>query len=352
MVTRQRRLLEEDDEGDLLHHLDVAHEREKWRARQQEARLHCKYVDLLRQGLGKAAADIPKRLINQYSAPPILQGLDKVLVSPRGVHYYSDDKDCPDAWLSICLDCDKSVRSQQLLKFAVANGFFIGALPKSMRALTLPERFMTQLASIGAMTRVMRGGRHRCIRSHCVAFDCTPGPPITLLPRSLGDVESYRVVMVGEFTEAQTKKIKKMHRIRNELVRNVFNFYKTYNHLYDNVFPNNDVLDSYYSDEMIAQQLVDYADDDDAYYDEAICAEQASIQGNSDTWHGCSSDEANVLERRTRFGQPALFVTLTPNTDESMVTAQYTGITSVEPLSDIPEKYAKEVGASRDKIRK
>ncbi|GMF19406.1 unnamed protein product [Phytophthora lilii] len=76
--------------------------------------------------------------------------------------------------------------------------------------------------------------------------------------------------MVGEFTEAQTKKSKKMHRIRNELVRNVFNFYKTYNHLYDNVFPNNDVLDSYYSDEMIAQQLVDYADDDDAYYDEAI----------------------------------------------------------------------------------
>ncbi|GMF09515.1 unnamed protein product [Phytophthora lilii] len=287
MITRQRRLLEEDDEGDLLHHLDIAHEREKWRARQQEARLH-----------------IPKQLINQYSAPPILQNLDKVFVSPRGVHYYSDDKDCPDAWLSICSDCDKLDRSQQLPKqlpkFAVANGFFIGALPKSMRALTLPERLMTQLASIGAMTRVMRGGRHRCIRSHCVAFDCTPGPPITLLPRSLGDVESYRVVMVGEFTEAQaqTKKIKKIHRIRNELVRNVFNFYKTYNHLYDNVFPNNDVLNSYYSDERIAKQLVDCADEDDAYYDEAICVEQASIQGNSDTWHGCSSDEANVLERR------------------------------------------------------
>ncbi|ETN03822.1 hypothetical protein PPTG_23701, partial [Phytophthora nicotianae INRA-310] len=105
--------------------------------------------------------------------------------------------------------------------------------------------------------------------------------------------------MVGDFTEAQTKKIKKMHRIRNQLVRNVFNFYKAYNHLYDDVIPNDEVLDSYYSDEMIAQHFVDFADDDDdAFYDDAICAEEESVRGNSDSWNGGEADEQNVLERR------------------------------------------------------
>ncbi|KAG6944833.1 hypothetical protein JG688_00016889 [Phytophthora aleatoria] len=84
-----------------------------------------------------------------------------------------------------------------------------------MWGLTLPERFMTQLVSIVALTRVMRGGRHRCIRSHCIAFDSSPGPPILLLPRSIDDVASFRVVLVGEFTPSQSSKVRKMHRIRN-----------------------------------------------------------------------------------------------------------------------------------------
>ncbi|KAF1784372.1 hypothetical protein GQ600_26894 [Phytophthora cactorum] len=60
-------------------------------------------------------------------------------------------------------------------KFSIANDFFISRLEKKLRGLTLPERFMTQLVSIVALTRVMRGGRHRCIRSHCIAFDSSPG---------------------------------------------------------------------------------------------------------------------------------------------------------------------------------
>jgi hypothetical protein len=72
----------------------------------------------------------------------------------------------------------------------------------------------------------MRGGRHRSIRSHCIAFDCTPGPPILFLPRSIEDVASYRVVMVGEFTSEQTSKVRKMHRIRNIKVRELLEFYQ------------------------------------------------------------------------------------------------------------------------------
>jgi len=40
---------------------------------------------------------------------------------------------------------------------------------------------------------------------------------------------------------------------------------------------------------------------------------------------------------QTRFGQPALFVTLTPNTDNSLVLAHYAGISSVPTLFDLLE---------------
>ncbi|KAG6971399.1 hypothetical protein JG687_00002082 [Phytophthora cactorum] len=64
------------------------------------------------------------------------------------------------------------------------------------------------------MTRVMQGGRHRCISSHCIAFDCTPGPPVTRLPRSIQYVLSYRVVLIGDITEGDMLKARKTHRVR------------------------------------------------------------------------------------------------------------------------------------------
>ncbi|KAG6960300.1 hypothetical protein JG687_00008296 [Phytophthora cactorum] len=118
---------------------------------------------------------------------------------------------------------------------------------------------MTQLASIGAMTRVMWGGRHRCIRSHCMAFDSTPGPPMSILPRSLDGVTSYRAVMVGDFTEGLMSKVSKIHQIRSK----------------------------------------EHFRDDGACYGEAIDIDQESIRGRSDAWNvGCLDDEQTILERR------------------------------------------------------
>jgi hypothetical protein len=173
------------------------------------------------------------------------------MVSPRGIHCYIDESGCPSAWMSICSECMSAIRSRQLPKFAIANGFFVGRLPAHLNGLTIPERFMTQLTSMSAITRVMRGGRHRCIRSHCLAFDCTPGAPISLLPRSIDDVSSYRVVMVGDFTIGQDAKVKRMHRIRNDRVKSVFIFYKAYNHLNESVLPNEAVLNMEYPYDVI-----------------------------------------------------------------------------------------------------
>jgi hypothetical protein len=144
-----------------------------------------KFVDQLRDCLGEVNASIPIELREQYKLPPHVQGFDGVLVSPRGVHCYIDEDDCPSAWMMICKVCAVAIHDRKLPKFAIVNGFFIGKLPECISSLTIPERFMTQLCSVGAMTRVMPGGRHRCIRSHCVAFDCTPGPPVTVFRTGL-----------------------------------------------------------------------------------------------------------------------------------------------------------------------
>jgi len=84
------------------------------------------YVDLLCKCLGGAGDDLPEPLRDQYRCPAHIQGLESVLVSPRGVHCYIDDDGNHDAWISICKKCDGCVRSQKLPVFAIANGFFCG----------------------------------------------------------------------------------------------------------------------------------------------------------------------------------------------------------------------------------
>ncbi|KAF1784291.1 hypothetical protein GQ600_23980 [Phytophthora cactorum] len=137
---------------------------------------------------------LPGDLVAQYRAPAFVVDLEGVVVSPRGYTAI------PMTWTPASM------------------------ARETMWGLTLPERFMTQLVSIVALTRVMRGGRHRCIRSYCIAFDSSPGPPILLLPRSIEYVASFRVVLVGEFTPSPSSKVRKMHRIRNLKVRDMIKF--------------------------------------------------------------------------------------------------------------------------------
>lgn len=81
------------------------------------------YVDKLCNCLGGADDNLIEKLRDQYRAPPHIQGLEHGLVSSRGIHCYIDDNENPDPWMSICKKCDASIRSQELPKFAIANGF-------------------------------------------------------------------------------------------------------------------------------------------------------------------------------------------------------------------------------------
>ncbi|KAG6958779.1 hypothetical protein JG688_00010361 [Phytophthora aleatoria] len=223
----------------------------------------------MKKNLTVDTAKLPTALLDQYRAPACLSTLDSVLVSPHGIMMYKDED-----------------VSQQ-------------CLPQHLSGLTIPERLMTQLTSVTAMTRAMREGRHQCIRSHCIAFDCTPGPPVSLFPRSVDAVISYRVVMVGELTAAQVEHVQKLHRIRNRQVQDLFAFYKANNHLYERVAEDQSVMHSECTDDRVETAFVEQIADPGGRLNEEMNREQESIRGESDAWRVISSEiECSVIERR------------------------------------------------------
>ncbi|GMF31932.1 unnamed protein product [Phytophthora lilii] len=121
-----------------------------------------KYMDQMKKYVKVSQrVKIPDKITAQYRSPSHLPGLDGMLVSPRGIHCYMDDRKMPRAWFLICCECDGSIKECKLPKFSIANGFYVGRLDQHLQNLTLSERLMTQLSSVVASTRVMRGGRHR-----------------------------------------------------------------------------------------------------------------------------------------------------------------------------------------------
>ncbi|KAG3004614.1 hypothetical protein PC119_g15569 [Phytophthora cactorum] len=90
-----------------------------------------------------------------------------------------------------------------------------------------------------------------------------------------------------------------MHRIRGQRVRNVFAFYKTHNHFYMSIFPNEQALsnDNAYDD---AENLfVDLVEDAGDTFSTGINEEQENTRGESETCHvNIEEDKSAVIERR------------------------------------------------------
>ncbi|RLN92727.1 hypothetical protein BBJ28_00020432 [Nothophytophthora sp. Chile5] len=199
-------------------------------------RTHCRTIDVsdceemneMRRLLSSRDENLLLPLVSEYDCSDLLPELEGILLSKRGV-------DRAGRGLHVCNQCGDSLRKREIPKFAMKNGFCIGSLPANLQQATLPERVMTQLVSVIAVTRVMRGGAHRAIRSHCLTFDATPGPPAVLLPTPMCGVSSYRVVMAGPFTTIQQAQIRKMHRVRRLMVDELLRFYRAHNSLYAHV---------------------------------------------------------------------------------------------------------------------
>ncbi|KAE9257986.1 hypothetical protein PF002_g517 [Phytophthora fragariae] len=244
-------------------------------------------VRQLRELLSSAGEALPAKLIAEYdcsSRSPVLAGL---LLPKRGVH--------ADGRIHVCTDCDKSLTKHLVPKFAIKNGFAIGSLPPGLADATLPERLITQPVSVVAVTRVMRGGAHRSIRSHCLAFDCTPGPTTTLQPIQPDRISTYRVVMAGPFTSEQQARVRKMHRIRRQVVDDLLRFYKQHNPLYASV----SIADSsHLSTDGVAENVI--------FEDPDANAEVGDIDVENDRVGGVSENDAcaaesDVVERRVVF---------------------------------------------------
>jgi len=181
-------------------------------------------IDSMRSLLSSAGENLPEPLMAEYDCTDMVPELKGILLSKAGV----DDSGA----LRVCQQCSGSLAKLEVPKFSIKNGFYIGSLPADLQDVTLPERLMTQLVSVVAVTRVMRGGIHRAIRSHCLAFDATPGPPATLLPSRLDGVSVYRVVLAGPFTTAQQARMRKLNRVRRSIVDDLLAFYCANNPFY------------------------------------------------------------------------------------------------------------------------
>jgi len=243
-------------------------------------------MKLLREVLSSAGEELPDELIAEYDCSGVSPALEGALLSKRGIR--------PDGDLHICDECEGSLAKRSIPKFSVKNGFYVGALPRCFADMTVVERWMTQTVSVVAATRVMRGGAHRSIRSHCLVFDATPGPAATLLPIPVDSITSYRVVLAGPFTTEQQAHVRQMHHVRREVVDDVLRFYCEHNAFYESVTVNCCDLQS----DVVAETLI-FQDGDANLEVSDMDAEHDRVGGVSEI--NMSSTETDVVERRIVF---------------------------------------------------
>jgi hypothetical protein len=110
---------------------------------------------------------IPAALVKQYDCSPLARELSGMWLSPPALYVYHDDSCRLWWWCMVCNECNRSIKRLKMPKFSIANGFFVGQFPsdldEDLTSMTIPERMLTQLVAVCSTTRVIRGGRHRCI---------------------------------------------------------------------------------------------------------------------------------------------------------------------------------------------
>ncbi|KUF95473.1 cation-transporting ATPase 13A4 [Phytophthora nicotianae] len=217
-----------------------------------------------------------------------------MLLSSKGIVSLGDGS---TAKLRICNECHGDVQKLSLPKFSIRNGFYIGNLDNNLSNSTIVERMMTQLVTVVALTRVMRGGAHRSLRSHCMAFDATPGPPATLLPATLDKLSSYRVVVAGSLTSTQIAKIRNLHVVRGAMVHKLLRFYKEHNEFYKSVQIDERCVSSF-SDHAVAESVLDFHTSVPPSVVSRVDRDQARVGTESDL---SLEDEGELIERSIVF---------------------------------------------------
>lgn len=274
---------------------------------------------LLSQVLRKLAhpEDIPEDLRVQYDCSAVagISALAGVALSPRGVR-----RDGEQAVADMCKPCLSSLRRARghtkVPRLAIANGFYIGALPDHLVDSTWLEVRLMTMVTISMSVGVVRGGANRVIRSHVSVFDARPDAIVTQLPRVLNDAtDSFMVILAGLLTPAQELAVRRAHRVRGGRLTELFDYFMAKNPLYQErasrrepeAFADQDV--TLERDEGPPSGGVGAgggrvtspaADGEEADLDEAIAADQSNVRERADA--GAATDEAEEVMVRSAAG--------------------------------------------------
>ncbi|OWZ08741.1 hypothetical protein PHMEG_00018667 [Phytophthora megakarya] len=225
---------------------------------------------------------------------PFVTALSRMMLSTKGL--ILSHESCATK-LRVCNGCYGALQKHSLPKFSIRNGVFVGELDRHLPQSTIIERMMSQLVTVVALTRVMQGGAHRSIRSHCMAFDATPGPPATLLPATLDKLSPYKVLVAGSITTAQCEKIQNMYAVRGNTLQAFLAFYKRNSLFYADVDISEETVDAS-SASAFADAVLDFNDSIPVKHITRIDREQSRMGSESDS---VVEDEGEVIERSMGF---------------------------------------------------
>lgn len=186
----------------------------------------------MRTSIGEIDPDLPDTLLGEYDCSFVSEQLCGLLLSKNGIETRMSDK-----WsLAVWDDCDGYInRMHADAKVCDIEWIFHWRDPSNIAGVKFTRAFSCATCKRDCFYPSDAGWQHRCIRTHSMAFDSNPSPPVCLLPRPLSGSTAYRVVIAGEMTDAQEAKVRKMQRIRHEKVRKALAFYKKYNILYSEI---------------------------------------------------------------------------------------------------------------------
>ena len=167
-------------------------------------------------------SELPPDLKEQHRVEhPLLRD---VLLSPRGA------VGNPATHLQVCTPCRNSLWRPISTppKFSIANGFAVGRAPAPLSEATDVEiRLLGRVSPLMAV-EVLRGGRHRVLKSHVAIFDARPSALVRQLPSG----EPFNVILTGSLTDEQRLAARRSHRIRGDVLHSCFNWLHRHNPLY------------------------------------------------------------------------------------------------------------------------
>ncbi|OWZ07500.1 hypothetical protein PHMEG_00020100 [Phytophthora megakarya] len=140
--------------------------------------------------------------------------------------------------LQICLSCRTSLLDKQRAnppKFAIANGLYMGSLPREFQDSTFIENSMLNMAQPMYFILIVRGGKYASLRPHSYFFRADPAPPAQMLPRNVVSEGIIGVTIVGATTTHQKAATLKAYDVRVSRLREQLKWYRENNHLYTNV---------------------------------------------------------------------------------------------------------------------